>query len=64
MTRSPLPPIDTQQRYTINEACQYLRISRPFLYEKVKRREIRILKDRSRSFIPGSEIVRNSTLAA
>jgi excisionase family DNA binding protein len=49
--------IDARQRYAIDEAAQYLRISRARLYQKIAAGEIRLLKDGRRSFIPGSAIV-------
>ena len=59
-----LPNLDLSQRYTIVEAMAYLRISRARLYAKVKAGEIEIIKDGSRSFIPGSEIAKQSALPA
>ncbi len=59
-----LGPVDERQRYTIPESSQYLRVSRAYLYRLIERGEIRVIKDGKRTFLPGSEIVRRSTLAA
>lgn len=63
MTRQILAALDPRQRYTVAEAREYLRISRPYLYGKLKRGEIQSIKDGTRRFIPGSEIARLSALA-
>jgi excisionase family DNA binding protein len=57
-----LPPVDVHQRYTIDEACVYLRQSPAKTYSDIARGELRVIKDGSRTYIPGSEIVRRSTL--
>jgi len=49
--------LDIRQRYAIDEAARYLRISRARLYQKIAAGEIRLLKDGRRSFVPGSAIV-------
>jgi excisionase family DNA binding protein len=59
--RGPLAPLDVHQRYEIDEAARYLRISRSRLYQKIAASEIRLLKDGRRSFVPGSEIAAAST---
>lgn len=59
---APLPAVDPNQRYSIPEAEQYLRISRSELYLRIQRGSLRAIKDGRRTFIPGSEIVRVSTL--
>ncbi|MEZ5514072.1 MAG: helix-turn-helix domain-containing protein [Steroidobacteraceae bacterium] len=60
----PLPPLDQQQRYSIPEAVQYLRLSRGAVYKLISAGELRILKQGKRTFVPGSEIARLSTLDA
>ncbi|CAN5121889.1 hypothetical protein BH24PSE2_BH24PSE2_15500 [soil metagenome] len=59
-----LPPLDAQQRYSISEACAYLRISRGQLYRELAAGRIGRLKAGTRTYIPGSEIIRLSTLDA
>jgi excisionase family DNA binding protein len=58
---APLAPLDVNQRYDINEAAEYLRISRARLYQKIAAGEIRRIKDGRRSFVPGSDIKAAST---
>jgi hypothetical protein len=58
MNAQALPPIDCNQRYAIEEGRAYLRISRSRFYTKVKRGEIALIKDGSRSFIAGRELIR------
>jgi len=55
-TAAPLAPLDINQRYAIDEAAGYLRISRARLYQKVADGEIRLIKDGRRSFVSGSAI--------
>ena len=59
-----LPPVDALQRYEIHEASAYLRQSRARTYNQIKRGELRVIKDGKRTYIPGSEIVRKSSLPA
>ena len=62
MTPQHLPPLDPQQRYTISETTAYLRCSRAHVYALLDRDELRVLRDGRRIYIPGSEIIRRSTL--
>jgi excisionase family DNA binding protein len=55
-----LPPLDPLQRYSVAEACKYLRISRARFYKKLEADEISILKDGGRTFVAGEEIVAQS----
>jgi excisionase family DNA binding protein len=59
-----LPALDERQRYTIPETCWYLRFSRAKLYMLIRSGEIRVIKDGERTFIPGTEIIKRSTLPA
>jgi Helix-turn-helix domain len=54
--------LDAQQRYTIPEASELLRQSRAKTYTDITSGKIRIIKDGTRTYIPGSEIIRRSTL--
>lgn len=56
--------VDPNQRYTMPEAAAILRQSLAKTYLDVRRGELRILKDGSRTYAPGSELVRRSTLPA
>jgi hypothetical protein len=58
-----LAPVDLNQRYDIDEAAAYLRISRASLYLRISSGLIAVTKDASnpkRTFIAGSEIARLS----
>lgn len=60
---STLPPLDPRQRYNIDESCAYLRVSRDNLYRKIRRGDVRLIKDGRRSYVPGVDIIRLSTVA-
>lgn len=55
-----LPPLDVQQRYTIEEAAAYLRQSRAKTYSDIREGRLTIIKDGSRTYVPGSEIAARS----
>jgi Helix-turn-helix domain len=57
---APLGPLDPAQRYSIPEAARYLRVSRSFLWARVKDGELVTIRHRKRKFIPGTEIARLS----
>lgn len=57
-----LPPIDPNQRYAISEAAAYLRICRPYVYKLINTKKLRTLRDGRRRYVPGSELIRHSTL--
>lgn len=59
-----LPPLDLNQRYTIPEAAQYLRISRAYLYQLIQAGEVQTVKDGRRIYVPGSVIAERSRVAA
>lgn len=59
---TPLPPVDPNQRYGIDEANAYLRQSRAKTYNDIAAGALKVIKDGKRTYIPGSEIVRRSTL--
>lgn len=56
----PLPPLDPMQRYTVEESCRYLRISRTWLYEQINTGLIATIKQGRRRYVPGAELVRRS----
>ena len=58
------PPdfVDAMQRYSINEASAILRQSRQTTYEDIKKRRLQIIKEGSRTFVPGSELIRRAQL--
>lgn len=55
---------DERLRYTIPEASLLLRQSRAKTYIDIRNGNLRVIRDGKRVYIPGSEIVRRSTLAA
>jgi excisionase family DNA binding protein len=55
-TFEPLPPIDPQQRYSINEASAYLRQSREKTYRDIREGRLKAITD-GRKFISGRELV-------
>lgn len=57
-----LPPLDANQRYTIEEAIAYLRSSRATIYRDVEEGKLRVIRDRARTYVPGSELIRRSTV--
>jgi hypothetical protein len=57
-----LPPVDPNQRYEVEEARAYLRQSRSKTYSDIAAGALKVIKDGKRTYIPGSEIVRRSTL--
>ena len=59
---APLPPLDPAQRYTIPEATRYLRTSHQTIYNLINAGELATIKEGRRRFVPGSEIVKRSSL--
>jgi excisionase family DNA binding protein len=58
-----LPPLDVAQRYSTREACAYLRTSNATLYNLIAAGELRVIREGKRTYVPGTEIARRSTLA-
>lgn len=58
----PLPPLDSSQRYTVEEAARYLRTSRWTVFQMLRHGHITRIKFGRRTFIPGSEIARLSAI--
>jgi excisionase family DNA binding protein len=61
---SRLPALDMNQRFTVDEAAAYLRVSRAKIYNDVAAGLLQVIKDGSRTFVPGTEIFRRSRLSA
>ncbi len=57
-----LPPVDANQRYSVDEALAYLRTSRRPFYEKLNAGLIATITEGRRRYVPGSEIVRLSSV--
>ena len=62
--KAPLPPLDERQRYTVDEAIRYLRSSRATVYRDIAQGRLLTIQEGARRYIPGSEIVRRSTVAS
>jgi hypothetical protein len=60
--RPMLAPLDTAQRYTIEESIAYLRSSRKTIFDDIREGRLASIKEGKRRFIPGSEIARRSRL--
>ena len=58
-----LPPLDRLQRYTLNEAADYLRVSRAYLYKLINLGTLPTIKDGSHRFVPGSAIADRCSVA-
>ena len=58
----PLPPLDERQRYSITEAAAYLRQARSTTYSLIQAGLLRVIRERGRTYVPGSEIARRSTV--
>lgn len=65
MSTESIPPlVDPNQRYTIKEANAILRQSHAKTYCDIKNGLLRVIKDGTRTYVPGTEIIRRSTLPA
>jgi excisionase family DNA binding protein len=62
--QQPLQPLDVLQRYRVEEAAKYLRVSRATVWNDVTAGRIRSVRHGRRVFVPGSEIARLSTVEA
>ena len=65
--RKIVPPpglIDANRRYSIKVVNELLSQSNSKTYEDIAAGRLKVIKDGKRTYIPGSEIVRRSTLAA
>ncbi len=64
MKKTQLPALDTAQRYSIDEGCAYLRVSRAYLYKLIRAGELATVRDGRRQYIPGTAIAERSRVAA
>ena len=58
--RFNLPPLDFNQRYSIEETNAYLRQSRAKTYEDIKVGKLKIIKDGKRTYVSGRAIAARS----
>jgi helix-turn-helix protein len=56
--------IDVNQRYSLVESSATLRQSEATTYNQIRSGKLRVIRDGGRTYIPGSELVRLSTLPA
>jgi hypothetical protein len=54
--------LDARQRYTIPETNAFLRQSRAKTYQDISSGSLAVIRDGRRVYIPGSEIIRRSSL--
>lgn len=57
-----LPPVDRYQRYEISETSTYLRQSDASTWADIKSGALKVIREGGRTYVPGSEIIRRSTL--
>lgn len=60
--RRPGQQVDQNQRYSIIEGSELLRLGRSKLYGLIKSGKLAVIKEGARTYVPGSEIIRLSTL--
>jgi excisionase family DNA binding protein len=60
--RPALDPLDTLQRYSVEEAAAYLRHSRWAVYRDLREGRLLAIREGHRTFIPGTEIARLSRI--
>jgi len=53
-----LPPLDLNRRLSVNQALQYLNISRGTFYKMVAQNRIKTITEGKRRLVPVSEIAR------
>jgi excisionase family DNA binding protein len=61
---APLPPLDPLRRYSVEQALEYLATSRATLYKQIAHGAIKTIQHGTRRYVPGSEIVRLSSVPA
>jgi hypothetical protein len=57
-----LPPVDANQRYKLEEAYAYLRQGRTKTYREIAAGALKVIKEGKSVYVPGSEIIRRSTI--
>lgn len=61
---APPVTVDANQRYSIYESCATLRVCRAQIYRDIRNGMLRTIREGKRQFVPGSELIRRSTLPA
>jgi hypothetical protein len=62
-----LPPpavVDTNQRYSLPEACAVLRQSPAQIYRDIAADRLHVIREGRRTYVHGSELVRRASVAA
>jgi hypothetical protein len=59
-----LPPLEPHRRYPIPAASELLSQSRAKTYLDIRAGTLAVIKDGRRTYVPGTEIIRRSTLPA
>jgi excisionase family DNA binding protein len=54
----PLPALDLNQRYSVEESIRYLRTSRATLYAMISSGAIKTITQGRRRYLPGAELAR------
>lgn len=60
---SPPATIDSNMRYSLAETCAILRQSPAKTYTDIAAGNLKVIRDGRRTYVPGSELIRRSTLA-
>ena len=63
-TPQPVPHFSRDLRYTVPETASLLRQSVPRTWVDIRENKLTVIREGGRVFIPGSEIVRRSTVQA
>lgn len=57
-------PLEEKRRYIIPEAAALLRQAQSTTYLQIRSGALRVIREGGRTYVPGSEIIRRSTLPA
>jgi hypothetical protein len=61
-TEASLPAFDERLRYRVEIAAKFLDQSRATTWKQIRDGQLRVIREGQRVFIPGTEIVRRSTI--
>lgn len=61
---APLEPLDPLRRYPVATANRYLAQSNAKTYQDIKHGRLKVIHDGGRTYVPGTEIIRRSTVDA
>lgn len=60
----PTERVDPVQRYGVPESAAFLRQSEARTWLDIKENKLKVIREGKRTFVPGSELIRRSTLPA